>query len=60
MVTRARQHIANGRRMSADPTAQRRLLDAFTAAARNGDAAGLEATFCVGCGLARRRIRSIA
>ena len=42
VVTRARQHVANGRRMPANSTEQRRLLDAFIAAAQNGDVAGLE------------------
>jgi RNA polymerase sigma-70 factor (ECF subfamily) len=42
VVTRARQHLANGRRMPASSTEQRRLLDAFIAAARHGDVAGLE------------------
>jgi RNA polymerase sigma factor (sigma-70 family) len=45
VVTRARQHVANGRRMPASPTEQRRLLDAFIAAAHNGDVAGLEGLF---------------
>jgi RNA polymerase sigma factor (sigma-70 family) len=44
VVTRARQRLANGRRMSANSTEQRRLLEAFTAAARNGDVAKLEGT----------------
>lgn len=42
VVTRARQHVANGRRNSANSTEQRRLLDALIAAAQNGDVAGLE------------------
>ena len=42
VVTRARQHVANGRRMPVSSTQQRRLLDAFIAAARHGDVAGLE------------------
>jgi RNA polymerase sigma-70 factor (ECF subfamily) len=42
VVTRARQHVADGRRMPASSTEQRRLLDAFIAAAHNGDVAGLE------------------
>jgi RNA polymerase sigma-70 factor (ECF subfamily) len=46
VVTRARQHVANGRRMSANPSEQRRLLDAFIAAAQDGDVAGLEGTLC--------------
>jgi RNA polymerase sigma factor (sigma-70 family) len=42
VVTRARQHIADGRRMPASSTQQTRLLDAFIAAAHHGDVAGLE------------------
>jgi RNA polymerase sigma factor (sigma-70 family) len=42
VVTRARQHVADGRRKPASSTRQRRLLDAFIAAARQGDVAGLE------------------
>ena len=42
VVTRARQHVANGRRMPASSTEQRRLLDSFIAAAQHGDVAGLE------------------
>ena len=42
VVTRARQHVAGGRRMPASSTEQRRLLDSFIAAARRGDVAGLE------------------
>jgi RNA polymerase sigma-70 factor (ECF subfamily) len=42
VVTRARQHVANGRRMPASSTDQRRLLEAFIAASQNGDVAGLE------------------
>ena len=45
VVTRARQHVANGRRMPASSTEQRRLLDAFIAAAQDGDVAGLEGLF---------------
>jgi RNA polymerase sigma factor (sigma-70 family) len=45
VVTRARQHVANGRRMRASATQQRRLLDAFIAAAQNGEVAGLEGLF---------------
>jgi len=44
LVTRARQQVANGGRMSANPTGLRRLLDALVAAARSGDVAGLERT----------------
>ena len=42
VVTRARQHVATGRRMPVSSTRQRRLLAAFEAAVRNGDVAGLE------------------
>jgi RNA polymerase sigma-70 factor (ECF subfamily) len=42
VVTRARHHVANGQRMRANSTQQRRLLEAFIAAARMGDVAGLE------------------
>jgi len=42
VVTRARQHVTNGRRMPASSTKQRRLLDSFIAAAQHGDVAGLE------------------
>ena len=43
VVTRARQHLANGRRMAASSaTERRRLLSAFIAAAQTGDVAGLE------------------
>jgi RNA polymerase sigma-70 factor (ECF subfamily) len=42
LVTRARQHVANGRRTPANATEQKRLLAAFIAAAQNGDVAGLE------------------
>jgi RNA polymerase sigma factor (sigma-70 family) len=42
VVTRARQHVASGRRMPAKSIGQQRLLDAFVAAARSGDVLGLE------------------
>jgi RNA polymerase sigma-70 factor (ECF subfamily) len=42
VVTRARQHIVSGRRTPATSTEHRRLLDAFIAAAENGDIRGLE------------------
>jgi RNA polymerase sigma factor (sigma-70 family) len=42
VVTRARQHVASGRKMPASATTQRRLLDSFMAAAQRGDVAGLE------------------
>ena len=42
VVTRARQRVAKDGRTAASSTEQRRLLDSFLAAARNGDVAGLE------------------
>ena len=48
VVTRARQHVADGRRMPANSTEQRRLLEAFIAAAQTGDVAGLQGTLCFG------------
>ena len=45
VVTRARQHVATGRRMPTSSTEQRRLLEAFIAAAQDGDVAGLEGLF---------------
>ena len=42
VVTRARQHVANGRNTRASATTRRRLLDSFIAAAQRGDVAGLE------------------
>ncbi len=42
VVTRARQHVANGRRVPASSTEQRRLLQAFLAAVQDADLAGLE------------------
>ena len=42
LVSRARKHIADGRRTPASSGEQRRLLDAFVAAAQNGDIAALE------------------
>ena len=45
VVTRARQHVARGRRTPASSLEHRRLLDAFTAAAQHGDVAGLEGLF---------------
>ena len=43
LVSRARKHIADGRRTSVAPSEQRRLLEAFVAAAQNADMAALEA-----------------
>jgi RNA polymerase sigma factor (sigma-70 family) len=45
LVTRARQHVAHGRRTPANATQRRRLLAAFIAAAQDGDVAGLEGLF---------------
>jgi len=45
LVTRARKHIADGRQASVSTDEQSRLLNAFIAAARNGDLARLEALF---------------
>ena len=42
LVSRARQHVARGRRTTASSAKQRRLVDAFIAAARDGDLARLE------------------
>jgi RNA polymerase sigma factor (sigma-70 family) len=44
LVTRARQHVADGRKMPANSTEQRRLFEAFIAAAQGGDIASLEGT----------------
>jgi RNA polymerase sigma factor (sigma-70 family) len=49
MVTRARQHLAHGRKMPGNPTEQRRLSEALIAAAQNGDVASLEEALCGGC-----------
>lgn len=45
LVTRARKHIAHGRHAPVSTADQRRLLEAFMAAARQGDIAELEALF---------------
>jgi RNA polymerase sigma factor (sigma-70 family) len=45
VVTRARQHVTSGRRMPTSSTEQKRLLEAFIAAAKNGDLADLEGLF---------------
>jgi RNA polymerase sigma-70 factor (ECF subfamily) len=45
LVTRARQHIADGRRTPVNADEQRRLLEAFIAAAQKGDIATLEGLF---------------
>ncbi|HEX6880902.1 MAG TPA: RNA polymerase sigma-70 factor [Terriglobales bacterium] len=45
LVSRARKHIANGRRAPVSSGEQRRLLEAFIAAARKADMAALEGLF---------------
>ena len=45
LVSRARQHITDGRRASVSSAEQRRLLEAFIAAAQEGDLAALEGLF---------------
>ena len=45
LASRARRHLATGRRESAPVSEQRRLLGAFLAAARAGDLGGLERLF---------------
>jgi hypothetical protein len=45
LVSRARKHIAGGRRKSVSKDEQRRLLEAFIHAAQKGDMAGLEGLF---------------
>ncbi|MEV5569851.1 RNA polymerase sigma-70 factor [Spirillospora sp. NPDC052269] len=42
LVSRARRHVRAGRRAPVDTSEQRRLLEAFVAAARVGDLSGLE------------------
>jgi RNA polymerase sigma-70 factor (ECF subfamily) len=49
VVTRARQHVASGRKMSANSTEGKRLLDAFIAAIQTGDTDGLKALLGAGC-----------
>jgi RNA polymerase sigma factor (sigma-70 family) len=45
LVTRARKHVAEGRRAPVGPAQQRRLLEAFVGAAETGDLAALECLF---------------
>jgi RNA polymerase sigma-70 factor (ECF subfamily) len=45
LVSRARKHIADGRRKPVSKDEQRRLLEAFIEAAQKGDMAGLEGLF---------------
>ena len=44
-MARARQHISDGRRTPVSSVEQRRLLEAFIAAAQKGDLAALEGLF---------------
>ncbi len=46
VMTRARQHVADGRKLPANSTEQRRLCEAFMAATQHGDVASLEGTLC--------------
>jgi RNA polymerase sigma factor (sigma-70 family) len=48
VVTRARQHVTNGRRVPANAAEQRRLLEAFIAAAQDGDVASFHGSLGVG------------
>jgi RNA polymerase sigma factor (sigma-70 family) len=59
VMTRARQHVADGRKAPANAAEQRRLFKAFMAAAQTGDVARLEGVLCGGCdGVStRRRVR---
>jgi RNA polymerase sigma-70 factor (ECF subfamily) len=45
LVSRARKHLADSRRAPVEAGAQRKLLEAFVAAAQAGDLAGLEKLF---------------
>jgi RNA polymerase sigma-70 factor (ECF subfamily) len=45
LVTRARKHIAEGRRMPVGPAEQRRLMEAFISACQHGDLSTLERLF---------------
>jgi len=45
LVSRARKHVAEGRRTPVSPAEQRRLLGAFLEAAQQGDMAALESLF---------------
>lgn len=54
VVTRARQHVMNGRPMPASPAEQRHLMEAFAAAASGGDITALQRALRAG----RRRPES--
>jgi RNA polymerase sigma-70 factor (ECF subfamily) len=58
VVTRARHHVANRRRAPVNSTERRRLLDAFLAAAQEGDVARLERVLT--SGLASRPAGAVA
>jgi RNA polymerase sigma-70 factor (ECF subfamily) len=58
VVTRARRHVANGRRTSANSADQQRLLDALIAAAEHGQVAVLESMLCGGCRCMSKRQRA--
>jgi RNA polymerase sigma-70 factor (ECF subfamily) len=45
LITRARKHVANGRRAPASPTEHKRLLTAFISAAQEGNVVELEGLF---------------
>ena len=45
LVSRAKRHVAENRRAPVDPAEQRRLMEAFVAAAQAGDASALERLF---------------
>lgn len=45
LVSRARAHLESDRRVTVEPSAQRRLLEAFLTAAQKGDAQQLESLF---------------
>jgi RNA polymerase sigma factor (sigma-70 family) len=61
VVTRARRHVANGRRTSTSSNEGRRLIDAFITAVQTGDLAGLSGILSIGCRrVSTRRRVSIA
>jgi RNA polymerase sigma-70 factor (ECF subfamily) len=63
LVSRARKHLADGRRNLVSASQQRRLLEAFVAAAQKGEMARLECLFTedvVACSYAGRFVRADA
>src|SRR5262249_32599597 len=48
LVSRARKHMAEERRLPATPAAQKELLTSFIAACRSGEMSGLERLFATG------------